>query len=204
MLIEIEGVDGTGKTQLSKALAIRLGADYQKFPDRNTPSGRLIDLALRGRYAIDALPFQALQTCNRLEKLAQLTLAKGSATNHMVCDRYQMSGVVYGISDGLDRVWLAQTILRATPHADIHVLLTCPPDKLDGERLKGKDRETFEMEGINAFQVRQDSYRGLWAASAVSEGIGRWPCFDSFTMSTEEMVEAIYSTFQRLTEVTRG
>lgn len=204
MLIEIEGTDGTGKTTLAKKLADALGGIYQKFPDRRTVTGAILDDALRGRHAISPVEFQALQTVNRLEKLPRLKEAKGSDTVHLVADRYQMSGLVYGMTDGVPRDWLMRVVCDATPVADLHVLLLCDPIKIEMERLAGRDRECYEMEGVRAYARRQELFSGLWEVSAVAEGAARWRVFRTDDTPTEEIATALLSTIKKFCEVTHG
>jgi thymidylate kinase len=167
VIIAIEGVDGVGKTTLAKTLANRLGAVYQKFPDRTTISGSAIDYALRGRPASSCMSaecFQALNTVNRLECLEHLTKAAGSATNHLVCDRYTMSSLVYGGLDGLPHDWLVTVAEKPLPEADLQVLLTANPNKIECGRLAGRDREHYEQGGVAIVTALQARFEALWCA----------------------------------------
>jgi len=170
MIIAIEGIDGVGKTTLARALATKIGAFYLKFPDRETVSGKAIDRALRreqdGR-PIEQLPpaaMQALQFVNRMEKRHLLTLAEKSTTRHVVCDRYTMSGLVYGMSDGLPIDWLIDMSLGTEPDADLQILLVADPEMIDRERLAGRDREIYENRGIAGLSAQSTEFECLWRA----------------------------------------
>jgi dTMP kinase len=187
MIFSIEGVDGVGKTLVAKLLAAKLGALYLKFPDRETVSGGLLDEALRGKRLLDPVVFQVLQTVNRLEKGRLLELAKGSQDFHVVCDRYTLSGLVYGEAEGLSREWLS-AVLAAVPPADYEIVLTCDPSTLDGERLAGRDRERYEKGGIAALEAFQEGYLREWRHhSSNREAI--WRRFVTSAMGSEAIVE---------------
>lgn len=148
MLIVIEGIDGSGKTTISKALAARIEARWMEFPDRSTVTGRAIDLWLRrelglGGTATDrhfsAVVLQALFAVNRYEKFRELSAALCST--HLVSSRYVPSGVVYGELGGADRRWLEQ-IHCMLPEPDLSILLDVAPHV--GLKRKAGGAEIFE------------------------------------------------------------
>jgi dTMP kinase len=193
MIIAIEGLDGCGKTTVSKLLANMLDGTYLKFPDRTTTSGKVIDKALR--YHQDGQPicilppeaFHALQVVNRVEKHKELWSASAARREHVVCDRYTASGLVYGTQDGLDRkvleVW--NTCLMAP---DLNVLLSVDPVCIDGERLRGRDREVYESRGLQGFDDQARRFEALWAEHKEDP---RWRVFIGLCWSPADLATAI-------------
>ncbi len=120
-LYEFEGIDGSGKTTLAKAVAKEIGAKVISFPNYDSPTGRLIKAHLCKQWSCmwdpsvhgpdenlgtSAMVFQALNIANRMELMRHFGVAYHSHTDHIVLVRYWRSGVVYGQMDGLDKGWL--------------------------------------------------------------------------------------------------
>ena len=107
--ILIEGLDRCGKTTQNKKLLEYLvargsSAHQLGFPDRQTPTGKLIDAHLtKQARVLDLAALNLLFSSNRWEKKAFIeeTLKAGT---HIVCDRYVYSGLAYSIANGLDKV----------------------------------------------------------------------------------------------------
>jgi dTMP kinase len=197
MIIEIEGCDGVGKTTVARLLAEKIGAEYFKFPDRSTPTGKIIDRVLRtgsdgaAYVGFDPYNMQALNIVNRLEKAAELDQCYASRFNHCVCDRYVQSGVVYGSQDGLDPAWLASVVgAGVIPEADLHVLLWMDPTALDAERLAGRDREIYESRGLKGLVAQELRFLQLWQAH---ESDPRWVKYNTGERSANTCVEMIHS-----------
>jgi dTMP kinase len=193
MIISIEGVDGVGKTKVAKALAGRLHICYQKFPDRTTESGKLLAAVLQGQARIHPVAFQALQIANRLEQLPLLHHAYQGGT-HLVCDRYTLSGAVYGRLEGLRMGWLL-SMLRAVPAANVEVLLTCDVKKLDGERLAGRDREMYETGGVERLAQTQSKFEGFFETRETNRR-ARWLKYDTTYVAPEIIAKRIADTLK--------
>ena len=153
MLIVLEGVDGSGKTTVAKLLAERLGGMYQSYPDRNTPTGKVLQKMMgAGRENIDPVVFQALQTVNRLERFSILQ------QNMLVVDRYYQSGLVYGVADGCDPTWLGQ-INKLLPYSALNILML-PSPEVCYQRNVGKD--IYGARSVEELRALQASYIKLW------------------------------------------
>lgn len=156
MIVALEGIDGSGKTTIGRMLAERLCCPFQVFPDRSTPIGKKLDLMMKaGREHIDPLIFQALQTMNRVECWAALTLPL------VVCDRYIASAYVYGAADGLDQATL-RDLNAFLPSAALHILLR-PPTEVCHARVKARRQDdAYGQRKLGEMAHLQYLYDSLW------------------------------------------
>lgn len=104
ILIAIEGVDRVGKSTLSKKLVESLkesgrAAEYIRFPDRNTPVGKLISSYLSCDTPLDDKAIHLLFAANRWEWNEKIKSLLNSGTS-LVVDRYAYSGVAYSLAKG--------------------------------------------------------------------------------------------------------
>ena len=141
MIIALEGVDGAAKATQSKLLSDRFNAEGTKasvlsFPTYETETGKLLKAILRGDLELHSMAtpagpghkycdgqsvqharaLQAIMTLNRYENFERIRSVPYNEV--IVLDRYWLSAVAYGISDGLDEKWLID-IHRALPEPDI-------------------------------------------------------------------------------------
>lgn len=201
--VAVEGPDGCGKTSQSKKLAEYLKAAWRRFPNRDTPIGKLIGdhlnhgwAATRGEQfpmsrnppgdkvmetvyrrddALDALVFQALQTANRYE--AREEFVQTLKTQHIVCDRYWPSGYAYGKADGLNTDYLFQ-IHKGLLQPDLFILFDIDPEisfKRIGERAAREGRDRYEG-SLDFTRKVVENYRGLWERNF---GDPRWVRIDA-------------------------
>jgi len=92
--IVFEGVDGTGKTTLSKHVAKELGALWTREPGASTPFGaHMRELIMTGDQHPSASLF--LFGADRQEHLARIVLPALNSGIDVVCDRYIMSTLTY-------------------------------------------------------------------------------------------------------------
>jgi dTMP kinase len=104
--VVFEGLDRSGKSTqtqlLLKALEERkVPCALQRFPDRTTPSGILLDKFLRKELIMDDMAVHNLFSQNRWECLERMKeQLKAGVT--LIVDRYAFSGVVYTASKGHD------------------------------------------------------------------------------------------------------
>jgi len=178
MLYLFEGINGSGKTTVAKAIAERLQCNLIEFPNYNSPSGKLIKEYLESLWRVEtfalattssssyasAMAFQALNVANRMEIMPSLVAAQGDRTNHLVLTRYWQSGWVYGQMDGLDRNWLLN-IHRAMTRPDISFLVNTLPE-VAMERLTSRDsglRARRYEDKLGKLQQAAKLYNELWS-----------------------------------------
>lgn len=189
--IVFDGIDGCGKTTLSKAVAQALNARWMCFPNRATLAGKAIDGWLKGEWSVkrkavvvhstvaegfgdayraalgeaaqlDAAVFQALQVVNRLEVAAEIRASLANGVN-IVCDRYWSSAYAYGGADGLPLDWL-RLIHAELPRPDAMILVRVPLSVAE-ERVKargGDKAEVYERRGAAYQQDVCEKFTTLW------------------------------------------
>lgn len=172
MMFCLEGIDGAGKTTQAGLLADRLCARQFKFPNKDTPTGKLIYSHLEedwscqplwpGKPTIpplcDALVFQALQLANRMEVAGTLDGLQ-KLGDHIVVDRYWPSGWVYGSIDGISPEYLLH-LHSYLPQPEFFILLDV--DASDSTARRPERRDRYErMPGFMEKVSR--GYRQLWA-----------------------------------------
>ncbi len=112
MLVAFEGIDACGKStqiELLKKAALLLfqgGCQVFSYPNYLTDTGKKILQLLKDPNR-DPLVLQCLMTVNRYEEQFLVEEALSSGTL-VILDRYWLSGLVYGVADGLPPGWLHQ------------------------------------------------------------------------------------------------
>lgn len=91
----------------------------------------------------------------------------------VICDRYVMSGIVYGLADGLDEPWLYQ-MHSTLPKADLQILLDIDPR--EAARRRGRPRDANESNFALLDKVRK-LYNDIWVSN--HERRGTWCIIDS-------------------------
>jgi dTMP kinase len=92
--IVIEGLDGSGKTSLSKMLAEKLGAVYT-FQPSGGPIGLLARDVLAKRVTVCTRALAAIFAADRAEHTENTVKPALESGRHVICDRYYMSNMVY-------------------------------------------------------------------------------------------------------------
>ena len=208
MFIAIEGIDACGKGTQTELLAQRLEAKRFKFPDANTPIGRLIYAHLNKRWTtapyaevkvapaeslewppldmeyVDNMVFQSLQATNRLVHAKAIAgfLRKGTP---VIADRYTASSLVYGGADGLViEDW--RELQEFLPQPDLNILLDIDLETSLERRPERRDR--YETQDGYMAKVC-GLYRQLWIKMRNKEGSVRWVIIDGRASTTEVAAE---------------
>lgn len=131
MLLNLEGLDGAGKTTQARLLTDRLKSRGMSvhvihFPAYETPTGERIAAFLRGDLALGAAAVQELFAANRREKLPDL-LRASAEHDLVILDRYYPSAWAYGIARGFPADWLA-SLDDGLPVPEIVAVLDVPVD----------------------------------------------------------------------------
>lgn len=206
MFIAIEGIDACGKTTQVGLLLERLGANYLKFPDPESPTGKLIYGHLEEKWharpldaaweekgpEINALMFQCLHFANRLERAEQICNLRAQGED-IVTDRYLASAIAYGSADGLDMEYLidAQAYL---PQPDLNILLDIDLKSSQDRRPERRDRYEKETGFLDRVV---DSYRKLWSLmSEDKDDSYRWVVVDGSRCVVEVQAEVIAAVKQ--------
>lgn len=198
MIVCIEGIDGCGKSTQAALLTKYLGAKFFKFPNKNSPTGKLIYEHLEHRWNakfseeekrsvfeehnLNALIFQALQVANRMELAVELSKLK---SKNVVLDRYWPSGYAYGKADGLDGQYLID-LHEYLPQPDLFLLLDV--DLKDSSERRPERRDRYEK-NPGLLEKVVTNYRMLWQTMAQSQP-SKWMVIDA-RKSKEETTSAI-------------
>jgi len=134
VFVVLEGIDGSGKSTQLNLVADRLRRDLVsekkvetvKFPIYDSPTGTLIQKLLKSglKTQESTLLFQSLMAINRQEFFANY---KFSDDTILLSDRYILSGLVYGLAQGLDRDWL-ESINCWLPLPDATIFIDIRPE----------------------------------------------------------------------------
>lgn len=201
MFIVIEGIDACGKTTQVGLLLEQLGANYLKFPDPESPTGKLIYSHLEEKWharpldaewegkgpEINALMFQCLHFANRLERAEQICNLRAQGED-IVTDRYLASAVAYGAADGLDMNYLIET-QAFLPQPDLNILLNI--DLKESQERRPDRRDRYEKEAGFLERV-VDSYRKLWSLmSEDKDDSYRWVVVDGNRSVVEVQADVI-------------
>lgn len=160
-LVVIEGPDCAGKTTVAKRLEAEHGFVYMKFPNRSTPTGRLIDQFLHRELSFsddgvhNERAAQLLFAANNHESRARL-LETLRAGRDVVLDRFVPSGVVYhSMAVGSDQRDFIEMVNRGMPRPDFVVVF-----ELDAD-VAATRRADYGTERNDDVQVQRDVARGF-------------------------------------------
>ncbi|EKD05587.1 hypothetical protein A1Q2_00077 [Trichosporon asahii var. asahii CBS 8904] len=149
-LIVFEGLDRSGKTTQVDRLIARLQkegrkARLQKFPDRTTGIGKMIDAYLQSKAEMDDHAIHLLFSANRWECVSSI-LASLDAGESVVVDRYAFSGLAFSAAKGLDFGY-CQAPDVGLPLPDLTLYLTLSPEVAAQRGAYGQERyENVELQ----------------------------------------------------------
>ncbi|KAK4185869.1 thymidylate kinase [Podospora australis] len=172
-LIVLEGLDRSGKTTQVKLLEQRFveqgkRVKLMRFPDRETPIGKMINAYLTSKATMDDHVIHLLFSANRWEAASTISslLAEGVT---VLCDRYYYSGIVYSAAKqnpSLSLQW-ARAPEVGLPRPDLVLFLD-----LDEEKAKergGWGGEVYEKAGM------QKRVRELFWGLSLGKIVGAHP-----------------------------
>jgi len=145
MFVALEGIDGSGKSTqinlITKKLNDRIAdgtvVESVKFPVINSPTGslikKLLDSGVKSKES--RIIFQSLMSVNRKEFFYKYSLHK----KILIADRYELSGIVYGLAQGLDLDWLL-SINQNDPAPDLTFFIDVDPSESFKRRPKREDQ----------------------------------------------------------------
>lgn len=142
LLIVVEGIDGAGKSTLCQFLKtlhiVNNKSVVVAFPQRNTPSGRLLNKHLKTKQ---------IQTCRSHMAATHILFEYDryiyankikqyiNAGINVICDRWAYSGAAYSIAKGLDPDWCLSTS-KYLPPVDVLIYIDVPL-KVAMSRIQG-------------------------------------------------------------------
>ncbi|KAF3206735.1 Thymidylate kinase [Orbilia oligospora] len=165
-LIAIEGLDRAGKSTqcdllLNRLLSSGIPAKLQKFPDRTTPIGTMINSYLTSTSNLDDQAIHLLFSANRWEARDHLLSSLNSGTT-LLLDRYIYSGIVFSAAkpptpvqnpNPLSISWCKSPDI-GLPRPDIIIFLNISQE--DAEKRAGFGDERYEKREL------QDKVRRLF------------------------------------------
>ncbi|WVQ97191.1 thymidylate kinase [Kwoniella sp. CBS 9459] len=194
--IVFEGLDRCGKTTQVSRLVERLEkegkrARLQKFPDRTTAIGQMIDAYLRSKADMDDRAIHLLFSANRWECAAAIRrdLADGIT---VIADRYAFSGIAFSAAKGLPFDFCLQPD-TSLPLPDITLYLTL-------SRTIASQRSAFGEERYETDQMQRSTREqfALVAREVVKRhGEDKWREVDAGG-SIEEVGDRIWAAVQPL------
>lgn len=158
MLLNLEGLDGAGKTTQARMLAAwlrerGLQAEIIHFPAYETPSGQRIAAYLSGQERLEPREVMELFAQNRREKLADLRRAEAQ-NDVVILDRYAPSGWAYGVARGLPLEWL-ESLDAGLPVPDLVVVLDVPVEVARRRLGHRGPADGYERDGDFLERVRE-------------------------------------------------
>ena len=168
IFIVFDGPDGSGTTKHCGMLADTLRQQGKNVLLTAEPTESPIGKEIRGLLHSDTMPSpDAVQLlfcadrANHVTNVIEPALRKGQI---VLCDRYALSTIVYGMAQGVDRTWL-ESINEKFPKPDL-TFITLPPFDVCMERIHRREKkDRFEMEN---FQRRvYENYRSVEDPSAI-------------------------------------
>jgi len=141
-IIALEGIDQSGKRTQAQLLANELKRKGTRvstisFPIYKSPSGRQIQLFLKGKQNYPPTALHMLYSLNRWENQKLITKLT-EKTDFVIADRYSPSNLAYGVSRGLSLDWL-QGLDRGLPQASLVIVLDVPVPTSFARKTTGRD-----------------------------------------------------------------
>ncbi|WWC99610.1 thymidylate kinase [Kwoniella sp. B9012] len=156
--IVFEGLDRCGKSTQVARLMDRLEregqkARLQKFPDRTTAIGKMIDAYLQSKAEMDDHAIHLLFSANRWECAAAIERDLDCGIT-VIADRYAFSGIAFSAAKGLPFDFCLQPD-RSLPLPDLTLYMSLPQEEATQRSQFGEERyETVTMQQATRKQFR--------------------------------------------------
>ena len=125
MLVALEGVDYSGKTTVATILQEKYGIDVVAMPFRETK-----------QFISDPYTYQIMATADRIKVNSTIDPEK----DNIVFDRYAMSTLVYGVTQGLP-FQFAHGLIKPHLPGVLYVVFTVSPAELERRmKQRGSDK----------------------------------------------------------------
>ncbi len=155
-IIAFEGIDSSGKETQSKLLYDYFFNRGKKvilhaFPTHNSTIGQFIYKQLKSKTPINDTALHMLFAADRQNVMEYLSQKTGY--DYLICDRYYLSNIAYGMARGLDYNWL-KLLERDIPEPLTTVILDIPPTEI---KIRQKvNLDIFEDNLALQTQVREN------------------------------------------------
>lgn len=197
-LIVFEGLDRSGKSTQCTKLVEHLRSQgkevfHQRFPDRTTVIGQMINAYLSGASQQEDHAIHLLFSANRWEAVESIKQRIAAGTT-VVVDRYYYSGCVYSAAKqnpSMDLEWCRHPEV-GLPRPDLCVFLDIKAE--DAAKRGGFGTERYEK------QETQDRVRGLFGELRKHEDEAEDIVVVDAGGSVEEVKKAIYDIVQKRLE----
>lgn len=190
--IAVEGIDGSGTTLQTRALALWLRQRGHDVVETREPSGGAIGRLIRERLHVDAPPLDAsalalLFAADRIDHVAaEIEPARGRGAV-VVSDRYLLSSLAYQSLD-CDLEWV-RTINRGAPAPDLYLFLRVPAEVAFARVQQRAAGGAAAHERFDALELQRRIAR-LYDQARELPGIGEIEVVDG-TRSPEEVTAAL-------------
>lgn len=164
--IVFEGIDGSGKTTISKMAADFLRAE--KFsvcetfePTKESPESKRIRRILDGEEKSDGNLLQELFIADRAYHIVKTVIPALGQGKIVVCDRYFFSTFAYGMAQGIEKEWLLEKHCEILGEnwilPDATIIINSSPMVAARRMAESRDKKSiFEKKVVFAENVRKN------------------------------------------------
>lgn len=154
-LVVFEGCDKVGKTLFCNRLKKHLQKEsiiFLSFPDRTTPTGKLINKCLIEGDLTKLQWLHLLFAANKFEKVQEI-LTHLNAGTHVIIDRYIYSGIAYALASKMDYTW-CHLIHLGLPKPDLTIMLESnAPMNWNTAKVELFENATFQHQVKNYYKT---------------------------------------------------